>query len=74
MRNRSAHSIETLSIAVHEILPHLNMTALNYQGRRLAQKKKSEVNKALQDPRVISLLEDRKLQAWENEIHYLKKP
>ena len=60
-------------VAVREILPQPTKTAFNYQGWEVPAWKKSEVDKALQDPRVISFLEDRKLKSRTDEIaDYLK--
>ncbi len=60
-------------VAVREILPQPTKTACNYQGWEVPAWKKSEVEQALQDPRVISFLDERKLKSRMEEIaDYLK--
>lgn len=55
-------------MAVKEILPPPTRTAFNYQGWEVPAWGKSVVKQAMQDPRVISFLEDKKLIARTNEI------
>ena len=60
-------------MAVREILPPPTRTAFNYQGWEVPAWGKSVVKQAMQDPRVISFQEERKLTNRTNEIiDYLK--